>query len=79
MFHFQYLSRYQHFVETDYLYSLIDLVQIANGTMVQEVESIANIFFQHITKDCQTCQGKAFICEICRIDKVIYPFDEDVS
>lgn len=57
----------------------MDLVQIASGSMVQEVESIVNIFLQHITKDCQTCQGKAFICEICRSDKIIFPFYDDAS
>ncbi|KAI6176488.1 C1 domain containing protein [Aphelenchoides bicaudatus] len=75
----QYLARYQHFVETDYMWSMLDLVQTASGTMVQEVESIFNIFLIHITKECETCKGKAFICELCRVNKVIFPFDDEVS
>jgi len=61
----QYLSRYQHFVETDSLYSMEDLIQLAGGKLLPDIETIVQIFRQHITEECEICNGNAFICELC--------------
>ncbi|KAH7731907.1 Def8 protein [Aphelenchoides avenae] len=59
----QYLSRYQHFVESSDLYSLDDL----------EIEQIVSVFTTHITKDCAICMGNAFVCELCTDKNVFLP------
>jgi hypothetical protein len=66
----QYLSRYQHFVETDSLYSMEDLVQLASGKLLPDIETIVQIFRQHITDECEICKGNAFICELCDAGEV---------
>ncbi|CAD5213811.1 unnamed protein product [Bursaphelenchus okinawaensis] len=75
----QHLNKYQHFVESEDMYSLVDLVQIATGTIVHEIEQIVEIFRTHITNDCEICKGNAFICELCDDDHLIFPFNEGVS
>uniref|UniRef100_A0A1I7RUW1 Phorbol-ester/DAG-type domain-containing protein n=1 Tax=Bursaphelenchus xylophilus TaxID=6326 RepID=A0A1I7RUW1_BURXY len=75
----QHLNKYQHFVESEDMYSLTDLVQVATGPIVQEVEQVVEIFKTHITHDCEICKGNAFICELCDDDHLIFPFNEGVS
>ncbi|KAI1729810.1 putative zinc-RING and/or ribbon domain-containing protein [Ditylenchus destructor] len=75
----QHLHRYQHFVETDNFYTMGDLIQLANGKLLPEIEAIVSTFRKHITEDCEICKGNAFICELCDNKEVLYPFSEGVT
>uniref|UniRef100_A0A914ZA85 Phorbol-ester/DAG-type domain-containing protein n=1 Tax=Panagrolaimus superbus TaxID=310955 RepID=A0A914ZA85_9BILA len=75
----QHLNKYQHFVESSENYSLIDLQQIAKGTLLEELKTIVGIFKKHITEECETCKGNAFVCELCPSNEYIYPFSENSS
>uniref|UniRef100_A0A183ENS3 DUF4206 domain-containing protein n=1 Tax=Gongylonema pulchrum TaxID=637853 RepID=A0A183ENS3_9BILA len=75
----QHLSHHQHFVENSDMYSFLDLIDLYQGRLLPEIEEIVRIFTEHITKNCLTCQGKGFICELCDDTKVIYPFSDDVA
>ncbi|KAI6214603.1 hypothetical protein M3Y94_00287800 [Aphelenchoides besseyi] len=75
----QHLSSRAHFVESSDLYSLNDLIEIATGNIVNELEAIVAIFAQHITQDCLLCRGQGFICQLCRDETIIFPFSVDVS
>jgi len=68
------LQERQHFVENSYMYSLQDLIDVNNGTLITYLSSIESTFLRHI-KECVTCRGKGFICEICENVQVIFPFD----
>ncbi|OXA63877.1 Differentially expressed in FDCP 8 [Folsomia candida] len=69
------LDEKQHFVESSCMYSLQDLIDINNGTMLKFIEKIHDAFERHIKETCQICKGKGFICEICENEQVIFPFD----
>ncbi|XP_035222934.1 differentially expressed in FDCP 8 homolog B-like isoform X1 [Stegodyphus dumicola] len=65
----------QHFVESADIYSLQDLIDVSSGSLLTYLEKIHAMFIQHITQQCQGCRGKGFICELCKSDDVIFPFD----
>ena len=66
-----------------YLYEDIDMYAIRDleeihwgGKLVNLLNAAFSFAFNHITK-CVLCSGKGFICEICREDQVLFPFDFD--
>ncbi|XP_013409327.1 uncharacterized protein LOC106172933 [Lingula anatina] len=69
------LQERQHFVESSDMYSLQDLVDIAEDKLLPQLAKIHTSFAQHIKVDCQRCKVKGFICEICKEDEVLFPFD----
>ena len=56
------------------MYTLNDLVQLATGPLLKEIETIVGIFKKHITVECEICMGNAFICELCTVKEVSYSF-----
>lgn len=66
----QYLNHRQHFVDNSNLYSLSDLRDLMEDRLIPEIEQIFTVFFNHITKECEICQGNGFFCEICSDEKV---------
>uniref|UniRef100_A0AC34QK36 Phorbol-ester/DAG-type domain-containing protein n=1 Tax=Panagrolaimus sp. JU765 TaxID=591449 RepID=A0AC34QK36_9BILA len=75
----QYLNRYQHFVEESEMYCLDDLIQLATGNLLVEIREIMGVFKKHITEECETCKGHAFICELCSNKEFLFPFTEKTS
>ncbi|KAK0417458.1 hypothetical protein QR680_013020 [Steinernema hermaphroditum] len=75
----QYLNRHQHFVETNDLYSVHDLKLLVAGRLIPEIAGIVEVFRKHIVEECETCLGKAFICELCNDKSVIFPFSKNVG
>ena len=75
----QYLNRYQHFVEGSDLYTLDDLIQLGVGNLIHDLKEIMGVFRKHITEECETCKGHAFICELCTNKEFLFPFNESVS
>uniref|UniRef100_A0A1I7Y2G2 Phorbol-ester/DAG-type domain-containing protein n=1 Tax=Steinernema glaseri TaxID=37863 RepID=A0A1I7Y2G2_9BILA len=75
----QYLNRHQHFVETSDLYSLNDLQQLVAGRLIPEIAGIVEVFRKHIVEECETCLGKAFICELCNDKSLLFPFSRNVG
>uniref|UniRef100_A0A914HTR6 Rubicon Homology domain-containing protein n=1 Tax=Globodera rostochiensis TaxID=31243 RepID=A0A914HTR6_GLORO len=69
----QHLNRCQHFVENDAVYTIDDLLQLANGRLLVDIEAIVRIFTAHITEECEICRGNAFFCELCSDTERIYP------
>uniref|UniRef100_A0A7E4V764 Phorbol-ester/DAG-type domain-containing protein n=1 Tax=Panagrellus redivivus TaxID=6233 RepID=A0A7E4V764_PANRE len=75
----QHLNRYQHFVESSDRYTMEDLIALHSGNLLQEIQDIVKIFRKHITEECETCRGNAFVCELCSNKETIYPFDDSAS
>jgi hypothetical protein len=48
--------------------------QIENGQLKLLLRQAAHAGEQHIA-GCELCSGKGFICEVCKADQPIYPFD----
>ncbi|CAL4185658.1 unnamed protein product, partial [Meganyctiphanes norvegica] len=55
-----------------------DLIDINNGVLIAYITNIHKIFKNHIKKECLICQGKGYICEICDVSEIIFPFDGGV-
>ncbi|XP_030840664.1 differentially expressed in FDCP 8 homolog [Strongylocentrotus purpuratus] len=64
-----------HFVENSDSYSLQDLIDTEEGNLLTELATLHGDYAVHIRIDCQICQGKGFICEICHSNEILFPFD----
>ncbi|KPP67647.1 differentially expressed in FDCP 8-like [Scleropages formosus] len=69
----------QHFVENDDMYSLQDLIDISSGRLSCSLTEIHTTFAKHIKLDCERCQAKGFVCELCKEGDVLFPFDSHTS
>lgn len=65
----------QHFVENWDTYSMKDLLEIQSDVLLGKLVSIHAAWAQHIKTDCQKCQAKGFICELCDSREILFPFD----
>ncbi|XP_055911568.1 differentially expressed in FDCP 8 homolog isoform X2 [Eupeodes corollae] len=65
----------RHLVQSCEFYSFKDLEQVESSVLYEFLNKIYNIFDKHI-RSCALCTAKAYICEICSNDEVIYPFDD---
>ncbi|XP_076370748.1 differentially expressed in FDCP 8 homolog isoform X2 [Tachypleus tridentatus] len=73
------LKTRQHFVENADVYSIKDLIDLHSGVLIEYLQNVYSIFTGHITKECEGCRGKGFICEVCKEDEVIFPFEDRTS
>ncbi|KAM6430156.1 differentially expressed in FDCP 8 homolog isoform 2-T2 [Liasis olivaceus] len=69
----------QHFVENDEMYSLQDLMDVHAGRLSCSLTEIHTLFAKHIKLDCERCQAKGFVCELCKEGDVLFPFDSHTS
>ncbi|XP_071480007.1 differentially expressed in FDCP 8-like [Diadema antillarum] len=69
------LQNRPHFVENSDTYSLQDLLDAEEGSLLSELATIHGDYAVHIRIECQLCQAKGFICELCNRDEILYPFD----
>ncbi|XP_041918109.1 differentially expressed in FDCP 8 homolog isoform X2 [Alosa sapidissima] len=69
----------QHFVENDDMYSLHDLIDISTGRLSCSLTEIHTTFAKHIKLDCERCQAKGFVCELCKEGDILFPFDSHTS
>ena len=73
------LPNRQHLCETTHMYSLNDLYDIKQGQLLPELQKAHDRWEQHIRQECELCQAKGFICEICKDRSIIYPFDQGIT
>ncbi|XP_071838386.1 run domain Beclin-1-interacting and cysteine-rich domain-containing protein-like isoform X3 [Apostichopus japonicus] len=60
--------------ETD-TYSIEDLMRVRSGELEKTLNKLLQLGVQHVTQ-CELCQAKGFICEMCRNEcDVIFPFE----
>ncbi|KAI2653752.1 hypothetical protein H4Q32_014083 [Labeo rohita] len=69
----------QHFVENDDMYSLQDLIDTSTGRLSCSLTEIHTTFAKHIKLDCEKCQAKGFMCELCKEGDILFPFDSHTS
>ncbi|CAH1183323.1 unnamed protein product [Phaedon cochleariae] len=55
------------------VYSMEDLVKVQNGEMIARLKHLVEICCKH-TAECKLCLARGFICEICNVDQVIFPW-----
>lgn len=61
-----------------HLYTIADLAQIPNGSLLLQLEKVVNFAKAHVM-DCWLCSQKGFICEVCRDPKILYPFETSTT
>ena len=59
--------------------SLQDFVQINGNTSLANQMKRAIKFARTHVVDCESCQYRGFLCEICSSTQVIFPFDLDTT
>ncbi|CAD7003119.1 differentially expressed in FDCP 8 homolog [Ceratitis capitata] len=65
----------RHLIQSTEFFSINDLDLIEKGILVDYLQKVFNGFDQHI-RNCELCRAKAYICEICGNNEVIFPFDD---
>lgn len=68
------LSTRPHFVECSDRYSLQDLLD-SDDSLVPDLVHVHSTWAQHIKTECQLCQARGFVCELCTNKEIIFPFD----
>ncbi|XP_038050031.1 run domain Beclin-1-interacting and cysteine-rich domain-containing protein-like isoform X2 [Patiria miniata] len=69
-----YESQPHHLLNEPHLYSLSDIFRVRSGEMELELTQLVEDAVAHVNQ-CQLCQAKGFICEVCNNDQdIIFPF-----
>ncbi|KAI3386642.1 hypothetical protein SNEBB_002312 [Seison nebaliae] len=68
------LGNREYYIDSSTWYSLMDLINAKD--IVEKLNLIMKIGKNHILKDCETCRLKGFVCELCNINMIIYPFTD---
>lgn len=55
-------------------YSMGHLQAINDGSLETQLTELTEICRSHITS-CDLCSGKGYLCEVCKNNEVLYPFD----
>ncbi|NP_001401222.1 differentially expressed in FDCP 8 isoform 12 [Mus musculus] len=58
---------------------LQDLLEVHMGRLSCSLTEIHTLFAKHIKLDCERCQAKGFVCELCKEGDVLFPFDSHTS
>lgn len=69
------LDNCKHLIQSNDFYSVNDLQKIEDGVHMEFIQKSFNAFDNHI-RNCNMCMAKAYICEICSNNEVIFPFDD---
>uniref|UniRef100_A0A671Y0I7 Pleckstrin homology domain containing, family M (with RUN domain) member 1 n=1 Tax=Sparus aurata TaxID=8175 RepID=A0A671Y0I7_SPAAU len=65
-----------YLLESSHLYSVMDLRQIAEGEYAAYLMTLCQYASNHVFH-CDLCTQRGFICQICRTDDIIFPFQFD--
>ncbi|XP_022098659.1 run domain Beclin-1-interacting and cysteine-rich domain-containing protein-like isoform X2 [Acanthaster planci] len=69
-----YESQPRHLLNEPHLYSLSDIYRVRGGEMETDLTQLVEDAVAHVSQ-CQLCQAKGFICELCSNDQdIIFPF-----
>ncbi|XP_041114899.1 protein associated with UVRAG as autophagy enhancer-like isoform X2 [Polyodon spathula] len=67
----------EHLTQEQHLFSMDDFMKIKRGVLVPQAKGLLKTALSHI-ENCELCQAKGFICEICRNNDVLFPFQTDI-
>lgn len=55
------------------VYSMLDLVNVRSGEMNNRLRYLVELCCRH-TSECELCLARGFICEMCEINEIIFPW-----
>nr|XP_046468383.1 differentially expressed in FDCP 8 homolog isoform X9 [Neodiprion pinetum] len=64
-----------HMVENSGSYAIKDLIDLQNGTLIEEIRAAHDAMRKHVAENCDLCRARGHLCELCGNDEVIYPWD----
>ncbi|XP_041128659.1 protein associated with UVRAG as autophagy enhancer-like isoform X2 [Polyodon spathula] len=67
----------EHLTQEQHLFSMDDFMKIKRGILVPQAKGLLKTALSHV-ENCELCQAKGFICEICRNNDVLFPFQIDI-
>ena len=68
----------QHFIDTSKLYTIRDLVEAQNGSLLVEIRGVVEGYQKHLDH-CHTCSNQKFLCAVCESPPLISPFRDVYS
>ncbi|XP_040005276.1 protein associated with UVRAG as autophagy enhancer isoform X2 [Xiphias gladius] len=63
-------------IERPHLFSMDDLLKVKRGQLAAQAREALNSAINHV-ENCELCLARGFICEFCREQDVIFPFQSD--
>ncbi|KAH0945662.1 hypothetical protein HN011_007087 [Eciton burchellii] len=57
-----------------HMYSIQDLINVKYGVLFVKLQDIVEVCYMHVT-DCELCQARGFVCELCCSKDIIFPWD----
>ncbi|XP_056152687.1 pleckstrin homology domain-containing family M member 1 [Lampris incognitus] len=67
-----------YLLESSYLYSVMDLRQIAEGQYEAYLTTLVQYASNHV-HHCELCTQRGFICQLCHATDIIFPFQFDTT
>ena len=68
-------SAMPHFLDNTETYSLADLAAIEQGALQQSLMRLVEAYARHVTRDCNVCRGRGYVCEVCADPRPVYSFE----
>ncbi|KAB5555316.1 hypothetical protein PHYPO_G00032300 [Pangasianodon hypophthalmus] len=72
------LQQRTYLLESSHLYSVLDFRQIADSQYESFLQSLIQFSCNHV-HHCDLCTQRGFICQICNVDDIIFPFQFDTT
>ncbi|XP_012541570.1 run domain Beclin-1-interacting and cysteine-rich domain-containing protein isoform X2 [Monomorium pharaonis] len=63
-----------YIINEPHVYSIQDLINVKLGVLYVRLQELVQICCAHIV-DCELCQARGFVCELCCSKDVIFPWD----
>ncbi|XP_033864223.3 protein associated with UVRAG as autophagy enhancer-like isoform X2 [Acipenser ruthenus] len=67
----------EHLTQEQHLFSMDDFMKIKRGVLIPQAKGLLKTALSHV-ENCELCQARGFICEICRNNDVLFPFQTDI-
>ncbi|MGH0117463.1 UNVERIFIED_CONTAM: hypothetical protein FKN15_078157 [Acipenser sinensis] len=67
----------EHLTREQHLFSMDDFMKIKRGVLVPQAKGLLKTALSHV-ENCELCQAKGFVCEVCRNNDVLFPFQTDI-
>ncbi|KAL0101612.1 hypothetical protein PUN28_019030 [Cardiocondyla obscurior] len=63
-----------YIINDPHVYSIQDFINVKLGVLLVKLQELIEICYAHIA-DCELCQGRGFVCELCCSKDVIFSWD----
>ncbi|XP_020300230.1 run domain Beclin-1-interacting and cysteine-rich domain-containing protein [Pseudomyrmex gracilis] len=63
-----------YMINDPHVYSIQDLINVKSGVLSVRLQELVQICCAHVA-DCELCQARGFVCELCCSKDIIFPWD----